>query len=339
MTKIRNILKNNIRLFFGIALGLIVSGISIYVVYAASASDYRYTNNGQSTVSGALDTLYTKANKKILQKRGSIGWIPGTTPPGTCTTPPAELSLGKYVSITPSASTFTIAPSLTGSTSSKTITPNELTKWRIIKVNACNVEVVSEYTSSKDVYFKGINGYRNFVGTLNIIASSYENPSFTVGSRMMGYDGQTEFINDISAFDGSTNNYPSTTTTSSPKSGTGEEYSGGVLGDTLYLSDYQAVNSVYGYTYAYDVSATSTKKIYWLASRRYNYGSATSFYFLGRDIDTNGYGWISYGTLCNYNSSWAVSGNAYRVRPILILKSGLTVKSGSGTLDSPYVLQ
>lgn len=90
----------------------------------------------------------------------------------------------------------------------------------------------------------------------------------------MGYDGQTMTISDTSAFDGSTNISPGTTTTPQPTSGTGEEYGGGVLGDTLYLKDYQLVENIYGNVIANKVG-TSTAKDYWLASRRFYVLTAT----------------------------------------------------------------
>ena len=41
---------------------------------------------------------------------------------------------------------------------------------------------------------------------------------------------------------------------------------GGFAGDTLYLKDYQLINSVYGNLIANKVNATTTPALYWLAS-------------------------------------------------------------------------
>ena len=146
-------------------------------------------------------------------------------------------------------------------------------------------------------------------------------------------------ITDTSAFDGSTNDAPSTTSTSSPVRGTGQEYSGGVLGDTLYLKDYLLVKNVYGHIQAQDVDGKSRYRSYWLASRQYyiNNSNNREFDFYGRNASSGG-GIDTSGLRSHSNSGWSTDyqyGN--RVRPILTLKSGLTVKSGSGTKASPYV--
>ena len=84
------------------------------------------------------------------------------------------VNLGDYISLTPDASTYTIPANLTGYDADQTINPSELTLWRVIKKNDDgSVDAVSEYTSSIDVYFKGVRGYANFVGGLQTIAQSY----------------------------------------------------------------------------------------------------------------------------------------------------------------------
>lgn len=70
----------------------------------------------------------------------------------------------------------------------KEINPSELTLWRVINKTPCNVELVSEYTSSTKVRFNGVIGYSNIVGALNEIARQYEN-KYVSSARMMGYDG------------------------------------------------------------------------------------------------------------------------------------------------------
>ena len=345
MKKIKEFIKKNLKVIVAFIIGIMISGVGVYaatILYNANEIGYDNTNVTIEKTSGGNATNVQEAIEALYEKASNAGGDGGNGQlqldynPTTCTAPPAELSAGKYVTITPNSSSFSIAPSLTGYTTTQTITPNELTKWRIIKVNDCNVEVVSEYVSSTKVYFRGIVGYRNFVGTLNIIASAYENPTYTVGSRMMGFDGQTEIIKDISAFDGSTNTAPSETSTSSPTTGTGEEYSGGVLGDTLYLKDYLLVNNVYGDVKAQKVG-TTTNTTYWIASRSFYWSSASDFSFNSRYVSAS-------GNLSNrnfrffYSSRWSVSHDGCSLRPILTLKSGLTISGGSGTNDSPYTL-
>ena len=57
------LVKNNIKLFIGIIIGGILFGGATYVVATSIASsNITYTGNGQTTVQGALDDLYGKAN-------------------------------------------------------------------------------------------------------------------------------------------------------------------------------------------------------------------------------------------------------------------------------------
>lgn len=229
MKKIKELLKKNIKLVIGFIIGGIVFGtLGVYAATTLLSQSVYYnksTSGASSTnVQGALDELYEKAKK--------------------C--PNAPVKLGDYISLTPTKNTYTIKTSLTGYDTDQTINPSELNLWRVIDIHSDgSFDAVSEYTSSTKVYFRGTTGYANFVGALNTIAAQYQVPGKTIGSRHMGYGGQTSIIGDTSAFDGTTNTPPSTTTTLSPTTGTGEEYSGGVLGDTLYLKDYTLVSNVY----------------------------------------------------------------------------------------------
>ena len=336
MKKRKEFIKSNLKLVIGIIVGAIISGAGVYAVtVASSAVSYDNSTSGTSatTVKAALDELYTKAIENINVNDVNFGMKSEDYVTGDCTAPP--FNEGDYIRLTPTKTSFKIPKSLTGYTSVQTINPSELTLWRVIKKNSCNVEVVSEYTSSTTVSFRGTTGYRNFVGTLNIIASAYENPTYTVGSRMMGYDGQSEFMSNPSVFDGTTNTAPSTTTTLTLTSGTGQEYSGGVLGDTLYLKDYLLVKNVYGNVIANKVG-TSTATSYWLSSRSFIYGSAAYFRFDGRCVYASG--GLGTNNLLYFSSGWYDVARSYSVRPILTLKSGVRIASGSGTSDSPYVL-
>ena len=72
----------------------------------------------------------------------------------------------------------------------QTINPSELDLWRVIKKNEDgSIEVISENTSNEEIHFYGKTGYINYIGVLNEIARAYKNE---VGSRYMGYNGQTE---------------------------------------------------------------------------------------------------------------------------------------------------
>ena len=298
--------------------GIIIGGLgTAYAVsIASSAVSYDNTNSGATAtdVKGAIDELYEKAKK--------------------C--PQTPFKLGDYFTLVPDASTFTIKAATTGYDTDQTITPNELTKWRVIDIHSDgSVDAVSEYVSSTAVYFKGVQGYANFVGGLQTIAASYAKTGYTIATRMMGYAGQTPTIADTSAFDGTTNTEPSTTSTPSPETGTGQEYSGGVLGDTLYLKDYLLVKNVYGNVIANKVG-TTTATNYWLSSRSVYYFGAANFFFYGRFVYASGS--LSGSYFRCLNSRWYDYSFSRSVRPIITLKSGVSITSGSGTSASPYVL-
>lgn len=360
MKKIKNIFKKNYKIIIAFIIGITLTGTGVYaatILYAATQVGFDNTtanlkivgtNNSVTNVQEALDALYKKAEDAK---------------------PPCPFKLGDYFKLTPDVETFTIRKAFTGYTSDQTINiagtsdTNGLRLWRVIDIHKDgSFDAVSEYVSSDVVYFTGATGYQYFVSTLQLIASQYAKSGYTIGTRMMGYGGQTPVIQVYSdktacssdttckttttyAFDGSTSTAPSTTSTSSPTSGTGQEYGGGVLGDTLYLKDYLLVRNVYKSdtsTYgtsglkAYNVSSTSSVKGYWLASRRFSWSSASSFNFYGREIYANGF--LDLNVIRNFNSSWKNSTYSDSVRPILTLKSGITTNGGSGTKTDPYTL-
>ena len=58
----KKFIKNNIKVVIAFIIGGFIFGGSNLVRAAISASQVTYTKNSQSTVQGALDTLYTRAN-------------------------------------------------------------------------------------------------------------------------------------------------------------------------------------------------------------------------------------------------------------------------------------
>ena len=238
------------------------------------------------------------------------------------------IKVGDYVKMTPTKSSYTTDTSKTGYSSTQTINPQELNLWRVISPNSDGtVDVISEHTSTTNVYFKGNTGYRNVVGYLNVLASQYENSTYTKGSRYFGYNGQTEYITDTSKF---TN--PAPWTCSTGESCNPVESQGG--GDELYQKDYDLVNNAIGTLKATQVDGTSSH--YWIASRYYYYDSTPFYFWWGRYIDSAGS--LSSSNLFNfYNFSFREYGDSYALRPVLTLKSGLKY-SGSGTAEDPYKL-
>ena len=238
------------------------------------------------------------------------------------------LDTGDYVKMTPTKSSYTTDTSMTGNTETQTINPQELNLWRVISLNSDGtVDLISEHVSTNGVYFEGKIGYFNLIGYLNVLASQYENSTYTKGSRYFGYNGQTEYITDTSKF---TNSAPWTCETG--ESCNSVESQGG--GDTLYQKDYDLVKNAIGTLEATQVNGSSSD--YWIASRYYNYYDVTVYGLLGRIIEY--WGVLDYYPLYSSNFS-SFGGLSYinALRPIVTLKSGLKY-SGLGTEEDPYTL-
>ena len=302
---------------------LITGGITVGATSLITSREVSY-NNGTSNldsenVQDAIDELWIN--------NGCVSSSSGTS-----------FKVGDYISMTPTTSSYTTEPKYTGYDTTETINPKELNLWRVIRVNDDGTyDAVSEYVSSTKVTFKGKTGYQSFVGYLNVLASKYENRKYTVGSRIMGYNGQTEFISDTSYFDG-TSTKAGTEWTSSTSGTPAEEYLG--RGDSLYTTDYELVKAAYGGTansYAKaNKAGTSTATAYWLGSRFYIYSSSTRFNFNGWYVLSDGL--VVRNCPRGYKSgSWNDYNNDYALRPIITLRSGLTA-TGNGTSDNPYVL-
>ena len=165
---------------------------------------------------------------------------------------------------------------------------------------------------------------------INKIAEQYKNSNYTVRTRYMGYNGQTEVIDSGPLYITNKSRPPHDIYGNS-------EFMG--AGDTGYETDYNLVKSVFGTLQAY-MSGTSTTKIYWLASRKYTssyQGSGTfSWSFAGRAIDSSGDVSSFDMSSCKNDICTDHYGVAW-IRPIVTLKSGLS-PSGSGTSSDPYVL-
>ena len=242
-----------------------------------------------------------KNGKGEVCKDGNIKTKPNTTPF-------TESDVGKYVTMTPTATSYTLPNSLSGCTGisstciQNTINPSELNLWRVIKVNSDGtVEMVSDKVSSTNVFFRGSAGYRNLVGGLNTIAAQYTDGKHVQSTRHMGYSNQTEKC----------------TTLSSSACGT----------DTGYQTDTDLVKSAVGDLVA--SSSSGSVQGYFLASRYYS-----NDIYMNRLVDISGT--VTYGLLVSLSGDSGL--RVYAVRPIVTLKSESRKLSGSGTEDSPYIL-
>ena len=164
--------KNNIKPIITFILGLIVSGGGVYAATIIFQSDQvgfdnanaGITLNNQSVdnVQDAIDAIYTKVNTDLNTCQTDLATAQAAIPP-TCSNSPFQV--GDYIDMTPTATTFTPDTTYTGYNSTPSaINPSELNVWRVIKVNSdCTVEVVSEYVSSVNVYFRDKTGYMNYI--------------------------------------------------------------------------------------------------------------------------------------------------------------------------------
>lgn len=312
--------NKNYKLIVGLFFGFIFSSsIVVYAAYEDYATNVSYDSSNNwltaTTVQGALDQLAEKrkcpSDKMCLSKKST-------------------LDLGDYISYTPEKKSYTTDISKTGHTSTETIYPKELDLWRVLSINDDGtVDIISEYVSSTYVTFKGLVGYKNFIGYLNVLASQYETPGVTVGSRYFGYSNQTETITSNTYFVSPAPWKCSTGGTCTPSPRDFELYGGG---DLLYLNDFNLAESVLE-TLVTNKSGTSTIGWYWVASRYYTYSSDTNYNWNGSYVSTyeSRYTAILYKYSNNTLSSSAAS---FGLRPIVRLKSGLTYY-GVGLKDYP----
>lgn len=279
--------------------------------YESIASEV--TNSKCSISNLNPDTMYyykvcAKNATGEVCKEGSIKTEPNSTPF-------TQNDVGKYVSMTPTISSYKPSSSITGcqndsDCTQNTINPSELNLWRVIKVNDDGtVEMVSHYVSSKNIYFRGKNGYLNFIGGLNTIASQYTDGVHVSSTRYMGYSTQIEKCTAV----------------------------GSCPVDTGYETDTNLVITALGSLAANKVG-TSTATEYWLASRTTGTDSDGTKRYRSRFINANGS--ITFANVYHIYTSGSNAGSSrqYAIRPIVTLKPNVEISSGSGTEISPYIL-
>ena len=73
MKKVKEIIKNNVKVFVGIIIGTIVTGTGVYAATVINASDVSYKNASSemtsTNVQGAIEELNTKATTKIAEAK------------------------------------------------------------------------------------------------------------------------------------------------------------------------------------------------------------------------------------------------------------------------------
>lgn len=320
MKKILNFIKDYT---FGFFLGILLFGmVGVYATTILQASNLpidttNMPNVGSNkTVQDTIEYLYSKP----YCPNGYMCVEKHKTP-----------QVGDYVKMTPTSTYFDADSTYTGYSGVNFIQPSELNLWRVIRINGDGtIDMVSEYVSSDEVYFRGKTGIKNLVGYLNVLASKYENSKYTVGSRYMGYNNQTKYLSNTASTLDSTSTTPPWTGKTSDNS---NESKGG--GDVLYTVDTDLVTNAIGTLRAYQVGTTTAAE-YWLASRSYSY-DGNCWYYSGRTIPTSGV--IGAAPCYYYCGGFYTASEYHRLRPIVTLKSNITYTAALGTINNPFVLE
>lgn len=197
--------------------------------------------------------------------------------------------------------------------------------WRVLFNNSGQIDLVSA-NSVTDVSLSGADGYTKAVQILNGVAQNYINTNqFATAARSIGC-----------------------TSSSNSTIGIGNEYyyldTGSPNTDTHYTTD---VNQLKTH------GLVQTDKEVWLASRLATIDYQWISFPWGGGYDTPYYSWgevrslqvgggLDDWKLRGYGPTDVVAQNSKTVthgfRPVVSLKGGLYVKSGSGTSSDPYVL-
>ena len=276
-----------------------------YTVY------YEVTKPGYTTVTGSKDVVIKKLLSNIVK-------------------------LGDYVKYVPTATSYTPDTTLSGCRevvycNQGSFNPSELTIWRVIHIyDDGRIEIVSDNISSESIYIYGKTGYINYVKVLNDAAKSYLDNNYAQSARAFGYYNQTEVITNLSALNSTTP--PWTTSTNSSIL----SYENIGAGDLFVLTDRNKLTSA-----NIDFSAKNNSGVtdfYWTGSRMYNYSSTGLSPWSFNGMVLGGAGLTNYSLYgCNSTNTCSSSIKSAPIRPIVTLKSGISI-TGSGTIEDPYVL-
>lgn len=244
----------------------------------------------------------------------------------------STVSLGDYIKMTPTSTSYEIDTTKTGytGTNQANLNPSELDTWRVIKINTDGtIEMVSEYVSSTEIYLGEKKGYQNMIGSLKEISQQYTNPKYVKETRLVGHNGQTEYLEDTPQLNATTAPWVSKTINND-----NEIYGGG---DILYMRDENLINQALNTLIAKKVD-TKVENSYWVASRYYHYSTDSYWHFIGRMVTEDGQ--LLYSDSFYFFLNGTLNGAFHKnpIRPILTLKSNITNFSGEGTAEQPYVL-
>lgn len=246
---------------------------------------------------------------------GKVAWVNGNRIIGTRATLANKLELGDYVSYTPVRTSYIVQKDDRGvprEYEEQIIHPSKLKVWRVIRKNSDGtVDLVSNGFIDRYIMIGGKLGYKNYIETLNKIASAYETEGVTVGSRHMGYDksrAEQYLVDDTEIL------------------------------DYGYRTDVELVKSAIGSI------LVEGKGDYFLASRTHNGASVSNEsrkYEVGF-VKASVTGSSSFLPMGDYDNVFTIGlgelGMNGLARPIVVLKSTLKITGGNGTVSSPYTL-
>ena len=234
--------------------------------------------------------------------------------------------LGDYVQMYPTLESFDMDSSYTGY--AKTLDIKYTNVWRIINIKEDNtIEMLADMGLENVQFNASTSTYMNYTSNLNKLAQLYLNDKYTISARNPGYDGQILELNpDKVNF---STDAPRHSTDSTSDEAKGE-------GDLKYVKDLELIKNALG-----TLDSPYGNK-WFLSSRYYVYferPGLLQWTWGGTSIAPGEEFYpISIFAKCT-NSCASGSGWGGNIRPIVVLKANLKVKSGEGTITSPYILE
>ncbi|MBP3284458.1 MAG: InlB B-repeat-containing protein [Clostridia bacterium] len=249
------------------------------------------------------------------------------------------MEVGDYVTYYPTITTCDLT-TITGVEQTE-FDPSATTTWRVLSNDGTTVELVSadsvgDLTLGKDseqatdgTFSSGTeadmevakSNYARAVKILNEISEAYVNPTLATGGRGLG----TVVGSSMEEID--TTTYPLTWDYTYPQGYTYTEGNNGFPHtDTYYSTDVNVLMNN---------SMLHSSGYVWLASRNLGLASSNSD-FRVRSMITSGDIYNYYTLFSSHSDGSAITySNTNGVRPVVILKSGLTI-SGAGTEENPW---
>ena len=320
--------------------GTVENKNGIYVTKVTANGTYTFTITGTGENGEVTSTIPIKVSK--YESRSGI-------------------KVGDYVNYTPNVASTSYSLLGTQSGYSDQTIAQESLKWRVLRKNADgSIDLIADPTS-KNVYFKGALGYNNGVYLLNDICEKlYSNTGKNVTARSVNLDDMEKWLTD--AGKNARANYSNVVKYGETKPYTGSNaYRPDIYGKTENENDkYYSAPTTNTYTPEsgkatasdtldakqtyYNISINSTNygdgakvlnnsNYYWVAAR-YVYCGSDNAYFGLRLADTN-----MNGNNMFY-SYYGASSNAYRLRPVVSLRSDVQITPSTGTngTDNPHTI-